>query len=63
MVHLWGANLSESIVIGRYRYKRWFSDAKFIFELEDSILTMAPIILAMEQMCIEVMTTDLLIQV
>ncbi|WP_298341577.1 gliding motility protein RemB [uncultured Algibacter sp.] len=31
MAHLWGANFSEAIIIGRYRYKRWFGDAKFIF--------------------------------
>ena len=31
MAHLWGANFSEAIVIGRYRYKRWFADAKLIF--------------------------------
>ncbi len=31
MAHLWGANFSEAILIGRYRYKRWFADAKFIF--------------------------------
>ena len=31
MAHLWGANFSEAILIGRYHYKRWFADAKFIF--------------------------------
>ncbi|MDG5490705.1 gliding motility protein RemB [Psychroserpens sp. SPM9] len=31
MAHLWGANFSEAIAIGRYHYKRWFADAKFIF--------------------------------
>lgn len=31
MAHLWGANFSEAIIIGRYNYKRWFADAKFIF--------------------------------
>ena len=31
MAHLWGANFSEAIVIGRYHYKRWFADAKFVF--------------------------------
>jgi len=31
MAHLWGANFSELILIGRYHYKRWFADAKFIF--------------------------------
>ena len=31
MAHLWGANFSEVIVLGHYRYKRWFGDAKFIF--------------------------------
>ena len=31
MAHLWGANFREAILIGRYNYKRWFADAKFIF--------------------------------
>ena len=31
MAHLWGANFSEAIIIGRYHYKRWFADAKFVF--------------------------------
>ncbi|WP_370477594.1 gliding motility protein RemB [Tamlana flava] len=31
MAHLWGANFSEAIFIGRYRYQRWFGDAKLIF--------------------------------
>ncbi len=31
MAHLWGANFSEAILIGRYHYKRWFANAKFIF--------------------------------
>ena len=31
MAHLWGANFSEAILIGRYHYKRWFGDAKLIF--------------------------------
>lgn len=31
MAHLWGANFSEAIVIGRYNYKRWFADAKMVF--------------------------------
>ncbi len=31
MAHLWGANFSEAILIGRYRYKRWFADAKLVF--------------------------------
>jgi len=31
MAHLWGANFSEAIVIGRYNYERWFADAKLIF--------------------------------
>ncbi|MEH6537141.1 MAG: gliding motility protein RemB [Psychroserpens sp.] len=31
MAHLWGANFSEAILIGRYTYKRWFADAKFVF--------------------------------
>ncbi|WP_303318653.1 gliding motility protein RemB [Flavivirga abyssicola] len=31
MAHLWGANFSEAILIGRYRYKRWFADAKLIY--------------------------------
>ena len=30
MAHLWGANFSEAILIGRYNYKRWFADAKLI---------------------------------
>jgi hypothetical protein len=31
MAHLWGANFSEAVVIGRYNYKRWFADAKLVF--------------------------------
>ena len=31
MAHLWGANFSEAILIGRYHYKRWFGNAKLIF--------------------------------
>ncbi|MCH7524698.1 MAG: gliding motility protein RemB [Bacteroidetes bacterium] len=31
MAHLWGANFSEAILIGRYHYKRWSAYAKFIF--------------------------------
>lgn len=31
MAHLWGANFSEAILIGRYKYKRWYADAKLIF--------------------------------
>ncbi|WP_179353094.1 gliding motility protein RemB [Winogradskyella vidalii] len=30
MAHLWGANFRELVLIGRYHYKRWFGDAKFI---------------------------------
>lgn len=30
MAHLWGANFSEAILIGRYHYKRWYGNAKFI---------------------------------
>ncbi len=30
MAHLWGANFKELVLIGRYHYKRWFGDAKFI---------------------------------
>lgn len=30
LAHLWGANFSELILIGRYKYHRWFADAKFI---------------------------------
>lgn len=30
MAHLWGANFSEAILIGRYHYKRWFGNAKFV---------------------------------
>ncbi|TYA74559.1 gliding motility protein RemB [Seonamhaeicola marinus] len=31
IAHLWGANFSELILIGRYRLNRWFADAKLIF--------------------------------
>ncbi len=31
MAHLWGANFSEAILIGRYHYKRWFGNTKLIF--------------------------------
>ncbi|WP_353776830.1 gliding motility protein RemB [Winogradskyella sp. 3972H.M.0a.05] len=31
MAHLWGANFKEFILIGRYKYKRWYGDAKVIF--------------------------------
>lgn len=31
MAHLWGANFSEAIVIGRYHKDRWFGDVKFVF--------------------------------
>ena len=31
MAHLWGANFKEFILIGRYKYKRWYADAKLIF--------------------------------
>ncbi|WP_411894298.1 gliding motility protein RemB [Winogradskyella sp. A2] len=30
MAHLWGSNFKELVLIGRYNYKRWFADAKFI---------------------------------
>ena len=30
MAHLWGANFSEFVLIGRYHYKRWFANAKMI---------------------------------
>jgi hypothetical protein len=30
MAHLWGSNFREMVLIGRYNYKRWFADAKFI---------------------------------
>jgi len=30
MAHLWGANFRELVLIGRYRYKRWFGEAKLI---------------------------------
>jgi len=30
MAHLWGANFKELVLIGRYNYKRWFADAKFV---------------------------------
>ncbi len=33
MAHLWGANFSEAILIGRYHYNRWFANAKLIFGL------------------------------
>ncbi len=28
--HLWGANFKELILIGHYRYKRWFGEAKLV---------------------------------
>ncbi|AJR03176.1 gliding motility protein RemB [Siansivirga zeaxanthinifaciens] len=31
MAHLWGANFSEAILIGRYYLDRWFANAKLIF--------------------------------
>ena len=31
MAHLWGSNFNEAIIIGRYHYKRWFADVKFVF--------------------------------
>ncbi|WP_203256395.1 gliding motility protein RemB [Hyunsoonleella ulvae] len=31
VAHLWGANFSEVILIGRYRKDRWFADARLIF--------------------------------
>lgn len=31
VAHLWGANFSEAILIGRYNYKRWFANAKLIY--------------------------------
>ncbi len=30
LAHLWGANFKELLLIGRYNYKRWFGEAKFI---------------------------------
>ncbi|HLT52661.1 MAG TPA: hypothetical protein VKZ97_02160 [Flavobacteriaceae bacterium] len=30
MAHLWGANFSELVLVGRYHYKRWQADAKFV---------------------------------
>ncbi|GAA4234836.1 hypothetical protein GCM10022291_15230 [Postechiella marina] len=30
MAHLWGANFSEAVLIGRYHYKRWFGNAKIV---------------------------------
>lgn len=30
MAHLWGANFSEFILIGRYHYNRWFGNAKLV---------------------------------
>jgi len=29
--HSWGGNFNETILIGRYHYKRWFANAKFIY--------------------------------
>ncbi len=42
MAHLWGANFSEAILIGRYNYGRWYADAKFVigskgFDYNDGI--------------------------
>lgn len=31
VAHLWGANFSELVLIGRYRKNRWFGDARLIF--------------------------------
>lgn len=31
LAHPWGANFSETIVIGRYNYERWYVDAKMVF--------------------------------
>lgn len=31
MAHLWGANFSELVLIGRYHYKRWFANAKMVY--------------------------------
>jgi hypothetical protein len=30
MAHLWGANFRELVLIGRYNYKRWLGEAKFV---------------------------------
>ncbi|MFD2552064.1 gliding motility protein RemB [Bizionia sediminis] len=30
MAHLWGANFSELVLIGRYHYNRWFGNAKLV---------------------------------
>ncbi|WP_414731215.1 gliding motility protein RemB [Xanthomarina sp.] len=30
MAHLWGANFSEFVLIGRYHYKRWFGNAQMV---------------------------------
>lgn len=30
MAHLWGANFRELVLIGRYKYQRWFGEAKLI---------------------------------
>jgi hypothetical protein len=30
MAHLWGANFSEFVLIGRYHYKRWFGNVKMV---------------------------------
>ena len=31
MSHLWGANFSEAVLIGRYQLDRWFADAKLVY--------------------------------
>ncbi|WP_027137772.1 hypothetical protein [Gaetbulibacter saemankumensis] len=31
MAHLWGANFSEAILIGRYHLNRWFANTKLIY--------------------------------
>ncbi len=33
LAHLWGANFSETVLIGRYNYNRWYVDAKLVFGL------------------------------
>ena len=30
MAHLWGANFSEFVLIGRYHFRRWFGNAKIV---------------------------------
>ena len=63
MAHLWGANFSEAIFIGRYHYKRWFADAKFIFGTRGFDFNTELKILVMVVIFTEIITTDHLILV